>query len=73
MNNRRKFLTAGGAAAAVGFINCTASIGGFVGPKLVGNLSQQSGSFTGGFVMMIACWIVASVLVLVCPRKGAPA
>src|SRR5437764_575260 len=68
-----EFLTAGGAAAAVGFINCTASIGGFVGPKFVGNLSQQSGSFTGGFVMMIACWIVASVLVLVCPRKGAPA
>src|SRR5436305_1859184 len=42
------FLTRSAAAAAVGFINCTASIGGFFGPKMVGNLSQQSGSFNTG-------------------------
>jgi MFS transporter, ACS family, tartrate transporter len=63
-----EFLTSARAAAAVGFINCTGSIAGFFGPKFFGNLSQQSGSFTSGFVMMIACWVVASVLVLVCPR-----
>jgi ACS family tartrate transporter-like MFS transporter len=64
-----EFLTSAAAAAAVGFINCTASIGGFFGPKIVGNLSQQSGSFRGGFAMMIVCWIVGSILVLVCPRE----
>ena len=65
------FLTSSAAAAAIGFINCTASIGGFVGPKIIGNLSQHSGSFSGGFVFMIACWIIASLLVLLCPREHA--
>lgn len=65
------FLTSSAAAAAVGFINCTASIGGFIGPKIIGNLSQSSGSFAGGFIFMIACWTIASVLVLLCPREQA--
>ncbi len=63
------FLTSSAAAAAVGFINCTASIGGFVGPKIIGNLSQGSGSFTTGFIFMIACFVIASLLVLLCPRE----
>src|SRR5260370_20445286 len=62
------FLTSSAAAAAVGFINCTASIGGFVGPKIIGNLSQSTGSFAVGFIFMIAGFVLASVLVLVCPR-----
>jgi MFS transporter, ACS family, tartrate transporter len=65
------FLTSSAAAAAIGFINCTASIGGFVGPKIIGDLSQRTGSFHSGFIFMIACWIVASVLVLLCPRERA--
>jgi ACS family tartrate transporter-like MFS transporter len=64
------FLTSSAAAAAVGFINCTASIGGFVGPKIFGDLSQRTGSFNTGFVFMIACWIIASLLVLLCPRPA---
>ena len=64
------FLTSSAAAAAVGFINCTASIGGFVGPKIIGELSQRTGSFHGGFVFMIACWTIASLLVLLCPREN---
>jgi len=64
------FLTSSAAAAAVGFINCTASIGGFVGPKIIGNLSQRSGSFSSGFIFMIACWAIASLLVLLCPREN---
>jgi sugar phosphate permease len=65
------FLTSSAAAAAVGFINCMASIGGFVGPKIIGNLSQSTGSFRAGFIFMIACWTIASVLVLLCPRERA--
>ena len=63
------FLSASAAAAAVGFINCTASIGGYFGPEIFGELSQRTGSFNTGFVFMIASWIVASVLVLLCPRE----
>ena len=63
------FLSSSAAAAAVGFINCTASIGGYLGPKIFGDLSQRTGSFHSGFVFMIACWIIASLLVLLCPRE----
>ena len=63
------FLTSSAAAAAIGFINCTASIGGFVGPKIIGNLSQRTGSFTAGFIFMIVCFTIASLLVLLCPRE----
>jgi ACS family tartrate transporter-like MFS transporter len=63
------FLSASAAAAAVGFINCTASIGGFFGPKIIGELSQRTGSFHSGFVFMIACWTIAPVIVLLCPRE----
>ena len=66
------FLADSTAAAAVGFINCTASIGGFIGPMIIGNLSQRTGSFDAGFVFMIACWVIASLLVLLCPRERAP-
>jgi ACS family tartrate transporter-like MFS transporter len=62
------FLSSSAAAAAIGFINCTASIGGFIGPMIIGNLSQRTGSFGGGFIFMIACWTIAAVLVLLCPR-----
>jgi D-galactonate transporter len=63
------FLSSSAAAAAVGFINCTASIGGFVGPKIIGSLSQRSGSFNTGFIFMIACYAIASLLVLLCPQE----
>ncbi len=66
------FLSASAAAAAVGFINCTASIGGFFGPKIIGDISQKTGSFNGGFAFMIACFVIASVLVLICPRERVP-
>lgn len=63
-------LSGSAAAAAIGFINSAASLGGFFGPKIVGNLAQRAaGSFRQGFIFMIACWIIASVLVLVCPRE----
>jgi ACS family tartrate transporter-like MFS transporter len=63
------FLSSSAAAAAVGFINCTASIGGFFGPKIIGDLSQRTGSFNGGFLVMIACLTIASLIVLLCPRE----
>lgn len=65
------FLTSSAAAVAVGFINCTASIGGFFGPKIVGELSERTGSFDSGFVFMAICLVIASVLVLLCPRERA--
>ena len=39
-------------------------------PKIIGELSQRTGSFNTGFIFMIACWIIASLLVLLCPREN---
>ncbi len=64
-----EFLSASAAATAVGFINCTASIGGYFGPKFFGDFSQRTGSFDRGFIFMIICWVIAAVLVLLCPRQ----
>ncbi|HKD90650.1 MAG TPA: MFS transporter [Terriglobales bacterium] len=64
-------LSGSAAAAAIGFINSAASLGGFFGPKIVGNLSQMTGSFRAGFIFMIACWLVGTVLVLLCRRGSA--
>ena len=36
---------------------------------MFGDISQRSGSFNGGFAVMIACFVIASVLVLICPRE----
>ena len=66
------FLPSAAAAGVIGFISCIASIGGFVGPKIIGELSQRSGSFDGGFFFMIVCWTIGAVLVLLCPRERAP-
>jgi len=65
------FLGASNAAAVIGFISCIASIGGFIGPKLIGTFSQRTGSFDAGFLFMIACWVIAAVFVLLCPRVRA--
>ncbi len=62
------FLSDSAAAAAIGLISGVASIGGFIGPKIIGELSQYTGSFNAGFVFMIACWTIAAALVLLCPR-----
>ena len=67
------YLSRSAAAAAIGFINCMASIGGFVGPKIIGELSERTGSFDSGFICMSACWTIGVILVLLCPReKAAP-
>ncbi|MDQ6808458.1 MAG: MFS transporter [Verrucomicrobiota bacterium] len=68
-----QYLTSAAAAAAIGFINCTGSIGGFVGPKIFGELSQRTGALDAGFVMMIACWLISSALVLLFLRDRTPA
>jgi ACS family tartrate transporter-like MFS transporter len=49
------------AAAAIGFINMTGNLGGFVGPRLVG----QQGDDIGRALMLLAPWPIASAVVVV--------
>src|SRR4051812_48439308 len=66
------FLTRSAAAAAVGFINCMASIGGLFWPENIGGFSQQDGSFKRGILFFVCRWAGASVAGLFLPRGRAP-
>jgi ACS family tartrate transporter-like MFS transporter len=58
------FLSDVGAAAGIGVINCVGNLGGFLGPYMVGALSNNSGSYRSGMLFLGGCALTASVLVL---------
>lgn len=64
-------LSRSAAAAAVGLINGIASVGGFVGPYLLGYLSSKSGSFSSGMAAVAVAAIAGGLLVLCIPKTTA--
>jgi MFS transporter, ACS family, tartrate transporter len=58
------FLSDVAAATAVGVINCFGNLGGFLGPYMVGALSNNSGSYRGGMLFLGGCALTASILVI---------
>jgi len=54
-------------AAAIGFINAVGSIGGFVGPVLIGYLHRRTGSFSLSLTLMMLTMAAGAVTVLLCP------
>ena len=51
-------------AAAIAFINSLALTGGFVGPFVVGAVSQWTGSVDRGMLVLAAAWLLGACLVL---------
>jgi MFS transporter, ACS family, tartrate transporter len=58
------FLSETAAAAGIGVINCFGNLGGFLGPYMVGALSNTSGSYRSGMLFLGGCAVMASGLVL---------
>jgi len=58
------FLSDVGAAAGIGVINCFGNLGGFLGPYMVGFLSNNTGSYRSGMLFLGACAVMASVFVV---------
>src|SRR5579863_6494895 len=58
------FLSDVAAAAGIGVINCFGNLGGFLGPYMVGALSNTTGSYRSGMLFLGGCALTASVLVL---------
>jgi ACS family tartrate transporter-like MFS transporter len=52
------------AAAAIGFINMTGNLGGFVGPRLVGKAAKGQTSFAPA-LLRLAPWPIAAALVVI--------
>lgn len=57
-----RYLTGAAAAGGIAFINSIGSLGGYVGPWLVGLLKDKTQSFTPGMLAMSAMLVVAALL-----------
>ena len=64
------FLKETGAAAGIGVINCFGNLGGFLGPYMVGFLSNGTESYRSGMLFLGGCALMASVLVLAIGGPG---
>jgi ACS family tartrate transporter-like MFS transporter len=66
------FLTGGEAAAGIGLFNSIGSLGGFLGPGIVGLLRQNSGDFSSGLAAIAVGFAVAALIVLALARVLVP-
>jgi nitrate/nitrite transporter NarK len=57
-----RFLTGMAAAGGLAFINSIGTTGGFVGPYVMGWLTDETGSFNAGLLAMSGFLILAAVL-----------
>ncbi len=57
-----KLLSAGVAAAAFGFINLIANLGGFVGPYAIGLLTDVTGTYLAGVLLLVASLILSGAI-----------
>ncbi|MCI0525300.1 MAG: MFS transporter [Acidobacteria bacterium] len=57
-----KFLAASAAATAIGLINSFGNLGGYFGPKVVGYLSTEYGSYVPGLWFLVVCILIAGLL-----------
>jgi MFS transporter, ACS family, tartrate transporter len=57
------FLGRAAAAASIGFINSFGNLGGFLGPYIIGWLSERTGGFRASLLVLAGCAYASSVLV----------
>jgi len=58
-------MSARSAAASFGFVNLIANFGGFVGPYMVGYLTDRTGSYSAGVFSLVATALVSGAMLLV--------
>jgi ACS family tartrate transporter-like MFS transporter len=63
-----RFLTGSAAAGGIALINTMASLGGFVGPSMVGVVRRFTGSFAGGLVFLGVLLLFAAAAALLLRR-----
>jgi MFS family permease len=66
-----EFLTGFSAAAGFALINSIGNLSGFVGPSVVGWITEKTGSFYGGMSLAGVCLFVSAALALLLPKTGA--
>ena len=63
------FLSGAAAAGAVGLINSTGNIGGFVGPYITGWIKQATGSYLGAMLYLAGSLVIAAGLILTLRKR----
>jgi ACS family tartrate transporter-like MFS transporter len=63
-----RVLRASGAAAGIALVNSLGNLGGFVGPWAVGRLTEATGEFAAGLVVLAGALVVAALLAAVAPE-----
>ena len=64
------FLSGTAAAAGIAIINALGNLAGFAGPYAMGFIKDQTGSFSGGLLLIAALVVVAMVVVLALPHDA---
>jgi ACS family tartrate transporter-like MFS transporter len=64
------FLTGTAAAASIGLINSIGNLGGFAGPYIVGYISNKTGSFRGGLMVLSGSAVLAAGIILSLREAG---
>jgi MFS transporter, ACS family, tartrate transporter len=67
-----EFLTGFAAASGLALINSVNNFAGFVGPYLIGAVSNRSGSLSGSLVFAGIPLLVAAILLLLLPKNLRP-
>jgi len=63
------FLGSAAAAASIGLINSFGNLGGFLGPYMIGYLTDKTGGFGASLLFLAGCSLASGLLVL-CVRLG---
>ena len=58
------FLSGTAAAASIGLINSVGNLGGFVGPYMIGFLTDRTGTYAAGIYYLMASGVLGGMLVL---------
>ena len=67
------FLSGPAAAASIALINSIGNLGGFLGPYVIGYLSDRTGGFTAGLLYLVGAGFVGGLLVLSLRPEKSPA
>jgi ACS family tartrate transporter-like MFS transporter len=62
------FLSGAAAAGGIALINSVGNLGGFVGPNVIGQVKEATGSFTGGLIALSLMLTVGGVLAVSAPH-----
>jgi MFS transporter, ACS family, tartrate transporter len=65
-----RFLSGSALAGGIALVNTMGSLGGFVGPTMVGYVREATGGFTGGLLFLAGLLVLAGIGTLVLRRSA---